>query len=176
MSVSGSEGTPRMSGLTKKEAAYVAAYVETGNRHEALKVAGYTGNANTLRKTLWNLRKRPHVRAAIRERTLEAFEEDAPLGRAVLRELAEDKSQPGAVRKSAAEALVERSLGKVAEQHDHRLSVEMLTPEQIIERRNALRARLGLPLVGNSGGNASQVIDGESAVTGLRDLSPEKAA
>lgn len=175
--------------LTPKQQAFVTAYLETGSKQRAIAIAGYRGDDDNLRTQLWRLMKQPHVRAALQEQTLEALESDGPLGRKVLRDLAET-AESETVRLRAAEILLDRAVGPVPDRidhlHLHRRGPD-LTPDEIRARRDALRERLGLPslprLVGNSGGtgeasdeNANQIMGGEGAVTGLHDLSGEKRA
>lgn len=170
--------------LTPKQQAFVTAYLETGSKQRAIKIAGYQGDDDNLRTQLWRLMKQPHVRAALQEQTLEALESDGPLGRSVLRELAEG-AESETVRLRAAEILLDRAVGPVPDriEHLHRRGAD-LSPEEIRQRRDALRQRLGIAaMVGAgvgegspAGEKPSQIIEGEGAVTGLRDLSGGEAA
>jgi hypothetical protein len=135
-----------MKAITPKMQCFITAFIETGDRKQALKLAGYRGNPNALRVQLWRLMRKPHVRAAMQQQTLEALESDGPLGRAVLRELAE-KAESESVRLRAAEILLDRAVGPVPDRidhlHLHRRGPD-LSPDEIRQRAAALRLRLGM--------------------------------
>lgn len=134
-----------MRSLTAKQRAYVNALVETGNMTRAMREAGYVGKPRSLRTQRYRLTHDERIRAEVEAATRQAFALDAPIARKRLLHLVEH-AKSEAVQVRAAEILLDRGLGLLAEQHEHRHMhiVADLSPEEVRARRDALRERLGL--------------------------------
>jgi hypothetical protein len=92
--------------LTDKQAAFVAALIETGDAPTAAQLAGFLDRPS---KEAWRLLRIPHVLAAVNAAVQIALAEDAPLARYLLRRYVKDESMNPKIRMDAARTLLDRA-------------------------------------------------------------------
>ena len=101
-----------MGSLTRRQAAFVAAYVAFGDTTKAAEDAGYSRNGRSAEKEGRRLIQKPHVRAQIERELVEAFVEDGPVARATLLDVCRNGRSEQA-RVLAAGRILDRAVGPV---------------------------------------------------------------
>jgi phage terminase small subunit len=108
---------PSFTGLDEREALFVVEYVAraglAGAGADAALAAGYSnGNRNGAHSMASRLLRRPHVLRAIKDETAGRLARSAPIGVAVLEDLARS-ARSEQVRLAAANSLIDRGYGPV---------------------------------------------------------------
>lgn len=98
--------TDHETGLNQMQAAFVRFFVETGDRLQACKDAGYAGNPYPI---AWRLMRTPAIVAAIRAQTALRLQAIAPTALRVLNTIMVDEGAPKGVRVDAAKTLLDRA-------------------------------------------------------------------
>jgi phage terminase small subunit len=131
---------PAVAALPERMQRFVLALVQTGcSRAEAARLAGYAGNANTLKSKGYALSHDPRVQAALHEESLKLMRDTAPMAIGVLKEVAQDRTiDPKARIKAAAELLSRSGLGAMTE---HKVTVERQLDQQALIAEIANLAR-----------------------------------
>lgn len=120
-------------GLTERQAAFVAALVETGDRQHAVELSGYGSEEHWGSIASRNLAT-PAVQAALRHEINRRLLHGAAAAAKVLLDIANDATAPKGVRVDAAKAILDRA-GFVAPRNgaDERTTVDLasMTPDQL---------------------------------------------
>jgi hypothetical protein len=150
-----------MRALTEIRRRFVQIYIErpTASVTAICRAAGYSTGGKSgvgIRTEAVRLLKNEKVLRAINEQLEKAFRGDAPIGRAVLLEIALDKEHPQRLR--AAEALLGRAGFPLLSEQKISVTHTDLTSEGMIERIKQLAFELGVDatkLLGHSNGHAA---------------------
>jgi hypothetical protein len=152
---------PHMRALTEIRRRFVQIYIErpTASVTAICRAAGYSTGGKSgvgIRTEAVRLLKNEKVLRAINEQLEKSFRGDAPIGRAVLLEIALDKEHPQRLR--AAEALLGRAGFPLLTEQKISVTHTDLTSEGMIERIKQLALELGVDatkLIGHSNGHAA---------------------
>ena len=159
---------PCMLALTEKQRHFVWALAEDGgaNQTRAAIVAGYEGGNGGQRVAGHRLAHDPKIRAAIQEVALAGITADVLLARAVLHEVAENRSASAGDRLKAAAMILNR--GGLHEKTEHKVVVEDTRDQAaLVAEIKGYAARLDLDprkLLGQAG-----IIDAEFEVVEKQD-------
>jgi Terminase small subunit len=152
---------PAMRALTDKQQRFVVAMIETGtwNMTECARIAGYSGNDNTMKQRAFELTHSQKIADALEEMVRKSLKSGAAIAQRVLFEIALDPTHKD--RLKAAENLLNRSGLHAMTEHKMTVTHTMDDKEMIARIRN-LAGTLGLDaqkLIGTAG-----VVEGEFEV------------
>ncbi len=137
---------PAMTELSPMMRQFVLAILQTGcSQAKAAELAGYTGNAATLKATGWRLAHDDRVQAAIQEEARKLIRDTAGMAIGVIADIAQDRTLPPRDRLKAAVELLNRS--GLHPHTEHHVTVErqrQQTTAALVERVRALAGHFGL--------------------------------
>lgn len=109
--------------LSRKQMVFVEVYVQSGSLVAACRAAGYSDTAG------YQLMQNPRVADAVRQYTTHCLKNYGPIAIQVLLKMTEDDTIPHQYRMAAAKELLDRSMGKAAQQ----LEVDVKITDQVKE-------------------------------------------